>query len=1272
MGHRRGNVQDHYNFPVEHLSIEALENQMLHIFRQQSNTFKVNLSFGFALTDIEGSMRYFYPHNNETVLDQPMLISELRDVRRLIDRLRETDLLATVFSQRPSTKWRVYRVTNVRWTVTRTSFPLGAQVTLPDFIKNLNSVINLTHDRNTGRPFTDNLCIFRCLAYDRVRDTKNIERTTHKLFRDYTEDKFSSETYPGTPLSEIGNIEKHFSVNINVYRLSETGDVTFVWRSTERYQHTISLNQFENHLSFIKSLSVYSKKYRCRSCDKMFTSAYSLRRHEKTCENATKFVFPGGYHSIIPTIHENLESFGFTVENDDRFYSYFITFDFESMLRRSDTYLHEHIPVSCSVCSNVPGYESPHCIVDENSPDALVEKFVNYLTEIQCMAAERTRERFNDILERMDEEIVDSDDVGDDDDDETPTDRHRHNQLFKLRDDLNRYIDQIPVIGFNSAKYDINLIKTKLVKHLNLMEDKASFVVKKCNQYMCISSERFRFIDISNFLAAGSSYDQFIKAYHPGEMRKGYFCYEFLDSPEKLNYPRLPPYDSFYTELKQCNVLEEELNAYNALLIDGFNHSEACKQMNIHQKPLSGEEKYEELELVWAREKMSTFRDYLIYYNNLDVEPFRDAVQRLLDYYIGDGVDVFKTCISVPGVARQLLFRSMEGTAHFALFRDEDRDIHEKIQRGIVGGPSTVFRRYHEKGVTRIRDGDKTCECFLGLDANALYLDSISKPMPTGYYAVRREETRFALERKDKYLKAIKWLDFVAVSENRDIQHVLNRGREHRIGPYRVDGFDSGTNTVFEFDGCYYHSHHCIKNLDPELRKKREARSEKRERYIKERGYNIRRIWECEFDKMARINDRLREHCETYKRETERLKHMTMDQILDFVRAEKLFGTIEVDLAVPPHMKDIFSEMSPIFANAHVPYECIGEYTQDIGERIGVSKKPRRLLIGGMSARNILIATPLLKWYLEHGLTVSRVHTVIEYQPRACFKTFTEEISDARRAGDRDPSLAIVAETCKLKGNASYGSMLMRKDRHSNIKYLNSEDKLFQAVNDKHFRKLVELGDGQYEIETAKTRVKMDIPIQIGFFILQYAKLRMLSFYYDCLDLYWDRRDFELIAMDTDSYYLALSGTDLEALVRSNMTAEFETVKYDWFPDDRTPESKAHTRRTPGLMKEEMRGDVMVSLCSKSYCVQQISASGKKSSKISCKGINKRQLRHPIELYKDVLFNKEVRSKVNRGFRVINNQIVTYTQEKCGFTSFYPKRKVLEDGIRTEPLDLVL
>jgi hypothetical protein len=45
-----------------------------------------------------------------------------------------------------------------------------------------------------------------------------------------------------------------------------------------------------------------------------------------------------------------------------------------------------------------------------------------------------------------------------------------------------------------------------------------------------------------------------------------------------------------------------------------------------------------------------------------------------------------------------------------------------------------------------------------------------------------------------------------------------------------------------------------------------------------------------------------------------------------------------------------------------------------------------------------------------------------------------------------------------------------------------------------------------------KKTITLDLPLQIGCFVYQYAKLRMLQFYYDFMDVFVDHRDFPLAA----------------------------------------------------------------------------------------------------------------------------------------------------------------
>ena len=53
------------------------------------------------------------------------------------------------------------------------------------------------------------------------------------------------------------------------------------------------------------------------------------------------------------------------------------------------------------------------------------------------------------------------------------------------------------------------------------------------------------------------------------------------------------------------------------------------------------------------------------------------------------------------------------------------------------------------------------------------------------------------------------WMDFIAKTEGLKIQHKLNSGKEKKVGPYPVDGFDQEHNTILQFHGCYWHGHNC-------------------------------------------------------------------------------------------------------------------------------------------------------------------------------------------------------------------------------------------------------------------------------------------------------------------------------------------------------------------------------------------------------------------------------------------------------------------------------
>ena len=108
----------------------------------------------------------------------------------------------------------------------------------------------------------------------------------------------------------------------------------------------------------------------------------------------------------------------------------------------------------------------------------------------------------------------------------------------------------------------------------------------------------------------------------------------------------------------------------------------------------------------------------------------------------------------------------------------------------------------------------------------------------------------------------------------------------------------------------------------------------------------------------------------------------------------------------------------------------------------------------------------------------------------------------------------------------------------------------------------------------------------------------MLQFYYDFLDHYLDRRVYELIQMDTDSMYFALSHDTLKKAVKPELLKKFEKEKKRWLSWDKW------SSREPGLFKLESEGTRAIAMCSKCYFVED-EQSGK--AKMSSKGMSKAQ-----------------------------------------------------------------
>ena len=1164
--------------------------------------FKLEITSWIQLQNTEdGSMTDWY--NRE--LGESPWFETLVAAREWVSRQEEARLANP---DRPNTKWSYELTKSVYVKVILDRHPLFLGLgRLPDWLRNKHGVLSL--DR-----YNDNRCLFRCIAVHLGATPKRNKRKTLELEKSF----FTQRPDLRNRLTDkhLSLLEKHFKQGIAAYTVQPNGDFILTHVPANYDQVGIPLlnmGLYYGHAFLITDLKQVANTYTCGDCQARFTQSCHLARHvanncsrgqtkinclnnqikspastyerafypKQTCsfvaikwleweakkrgihihharcghggerqilgarvdgyhqESKTVFQFHGclwhGCEKCYPEdrqglVHQNtrqgkvisrlddqkkpmnrktayeltLQRTQFLRKNGYRVvekwehekptpwanthcpkvetetYPHAIVYDFESYQDTSKAvrptsdlfYESEHVPISVSLADTLN--PEPEYIVSRD-PAELIRLFHQSLERRHTAIVADVVEKFSfsdteGIPEKQGNEIV-------------------------------KWFYQVPVLGFNSGHYDLKLIRQHFIPLL--AQDPGTFAAEKNGRIMFINTPKFKFLDVLNYLGPGITYEKWVKTYG-ATLTKSWLPYEWLDSPDKLDFPGLPPYMAWYSKLKGEYVLTLK--------------------------------EYDDCHRIFKERGMQTFGDWLEYYNNLDVAPFLEALQKMKEFYTSLGIDILKDAVSLPGVSEKYILRKTLqprwGYKPPELY-SPNKEAYAMLKAAVVGGPSLVFTRKHVAGETRIRshqyEDARVCRRILGYDANSLYPSTMMKEMP--------------------------------------------------CGPGYVKSYDN-----------------------PEA--------------------------------YARV-------------------------FPQFLWTEEWFGFAEVDIEVPEELWPEFEEFPPLFINRGVPDSAVPQHMHDYLQQSGRKRFPeQKKLLGVMSAKKILLYAPLLAWYLNQGLKLTAVYRTIDYEPREIFSWFVNEVANNRRKGDAEKDKALLAEVFKLLGNSAYGKFIEAVERHTNTIYTCDEEEVDKSLRSARFKTLEEIGPA-YKVKLRKSKITIDRPFQVGIVVYQLAKLRMLQFYYEFLDFYLDRRDFELIQMDTDSMYFALSRERLEDAIRPGYETQFEEEKKLWLAWNKW------SNREPGLFKLEKEATSGIALCSKCYHMED-QATGK--AKVSSKGVNKRQNEMRRERFERALAgDRDV--VVNRGFRMRDGAMYTYEQRKLGLSAYYDKRWVLPDGIHTEPLE---
>lgn len=543
-----------------------------------------------------------------------------------------------------------------------------------------------------------------------------------------------------------------------------------------------------------------------------------------------------------------------------------------------------------------------------------------------------------------------------------------------------------------------------------------------------------------------------------------------------------------------------------------------------------------------------------------------------------------------------------------------------------------------------------------------------------------------------------------------------NGGPVPRIGNYKPDGLrlrhqflDWELKTYpshilgicYEMYGCFWHGHNCMikPDITEEKRKlmnARHAATIRRKKIIEEMGFIVRYIYECDYDKMIRsgYSPTLRE-CEqedmppyvktiitagTRQKKQDLLKVFNdmdaVERLLLEGDADKpaVYGFMEVDIIDAENRNKLFPllfaplEMDPRLINPDLPAPDpdSSEYT----------KKHQVLLTGVTQVTKGLYSTEYLRFLLEHGCKITKVYTVQEYTPKKCFKDLALKLSHERAQGDKpgaSQEQKILSLNAKITANSMYGALLMNKDHHQVVRFVENGFPVCRAVNLPTFKNAEHAGKDHTEIISQKRIIIQNTPIQISKTVLDLAKMKISEFFWDVLDRYVDRDHYQIFQMDTDSLYFGLAKQSFEECVKDELWDEFQRRKSKIFVQclcGKKCDNVNCDKRKLNLMKLENYATHAVAITSKTH-TEWVADPLHVLSKTSAKGIPARKLpSDTLSLFytclrKGLKYSCPVETLQGENTEE-GGRVVRKVTRKTGVTGKYNhKRYLLPDQIRT-------
>ena len=245
------------------------------------------------------------------------------------------DIVEQCTQERQNTKWRLKLITNVTiLTALLKNIPMGCpDSVLPEPLLKNHSVNCLLSNKDK-EVYKDNLCLFRAMAMY-MNGHKDLDSHTSRYFTNcISKSGYDPKNFRGFSVENLPVVEEIVQRNIFIYD-SDIQEGEYVGelarRSIRRFDKTVKLLRFNNHIIHTNDIDSFFNCFRCPSCDTFFHKSDHFNQHLLRCKEQVRHIYPKNVYELRKTLFEKPEEFILPVSEDNKLFSNLAIFDFESI-----------------------------------------------------------------------------------------------------------------------------------------------------------------------------------------------------------------------------------------------------------------------------------------------------------------------------------------------------------------------------------------------------------------------------------------------------------------------------------------------------------------------------------------------------------------------------------------------------------------------------------------------------------------------------------------------------------------------------------------------------------------------------------------------------------------------------------------------------------------------------------------------------------------------------------------------------------------------------